>query len=275
MRAHLVTDAGGFLRYLDKPGAEPPILWLHGLLCASTAELAPVAVQQPLAACRSLLIDFLGYGFSDRPPDFGYSLEDHARTIVSLLDELEVQSCYLVGHSMGGAVAALVAAQRPHAVDALIMADANLEPHEGAGTVSNSIAGQPYEQFATSGLPGLISRQEQAARQDPRGLTAAHLGMVRILSAHAVHRSAQSLTRGTEPTVRTLLKSMRMPRFYLYSEFGTLSEAELEAKEDLEASGVEYVMVPETGHQMGLQNPKSFALKIAEAIGQAAPPRPA
>jgi pimeloyl-ACP methyl ester carboxylesterase len=157
----------------------------------------------------------------------------------------------------------------------LIMADANLEPHEGAGSVSNSIAGQPYEQFATSGLPGLISRQEQAARQDPGGLTAAHLGMVRILSAHGVHRSAQSLARGTDPTVRALVKGLGMPRFYLYSEFGVLSDAELEARKDLEASGVEYVMVPGTGHQMGLQNPAGFALKIAAAIGQAATPRPA
>lgn len=274
MRAHLVTDAGGFLRYLDTPGEEPPILWLHGLLCASTAELAPVAVQQPLASRRSLLIDFLGYGFSDRPLEFGYSLEDHARTIVSLLDELEVRSCFLVGHSMGGTVAALVAAQRPHAVDALIMADANLEPHVGAGTVSNSIAGQPYDQFASTGLPEMISRQEQAAQQDPAGLTAAHLGMVRILSPHGVHRSAQSLVRGSDPTVRTLLKGLAMPRFYLYSELGTLSEAELEAKDDLEAHGVEYVMVPETGHQMGLQNPKGFAQKIAEAIARAGTPRP-
>jgi pimeloyl-ACP methyl ester carboxylesterase len=68
MRAHLVADAGGFLRFLEIPGDEPPIVWLHGLLCASTAELAPVAVRQPLASRRSLLIDFLGYGFSDRPP---------------------------------------------------------------------------------------------------------------------------------------------------------------------------------------------------------------
>jgi pimeloyl-ACP methyl ester carboxylesterase len=270
MRAHLVTDVGGFLRYLEIPGEEPPILWLHGLLCASTAELAPVAVQQPLISRRSVLIDFLGYEFSDRPLDFGYSLEDHAQTIVSLLDELEVLSCYLVGHSMGGAVAALVAAQRPHAVEALIMADANLEPHKGAGSVSNSIAGQPYEQFAVGGLPGMISMQEQPAWQDPHGLTAAHLGMVRILSSHGVHRSAQSLARGTDPTVRTLLKGLSMPRFYLYSEFGVLCEAELEAKKDLESAGVEYVMVPATGHQMGLQNPKGFALKIAEAIGRTA-----
>jgi hypothetical protein len=34
-------------------------------------------------------------------------------------------------------------------------------------------------------------------------------------------------------------------------------------------------MVPQTGHQMGLQNPEGFALTIAEAIGQVAAPRPA
>jgi hypothetical protein len=62
--------------------------------------------------------------------------------------------------------------------------------------------------------------------------------MVRILSPHGVHRSAQSLARGTDPTVRTLVKGLRMPRFYLYSEFGVLSGPEVEARKDLEAAGV-------------------------------------
>ena len=266
MRAHYAEDAEGFLRYLEIPGDDPPILWLHGVLCASTAELAPAAVQEPLAGRRSLLIDLIGYGFSDRPQQFGYSLADHARTVVSLLDGLQLDRCYLVGHSMGGTIAALVAAQRPQAVAALIMAEANLEP-DVEGGISGSIAGQSEEQFAASGLAQLIHAQEQLALQDHSGIPAAHLGMVRILSARAVHRSARSLARGTDPTVRSLLKGLPMPRFYLYGELSEFTANELEAKEDLQANGVEYLAVPKAGHPMGLQNPYGLAERVAQTIG--------
>jgi pimeloyl-ACP methyl ester carboxylesterase len=268
MRAHYAADAEGFLRYLEIPGDDPPILWLHGLLCASTAELAPVAVQPPLAGRRSLLIDLLGYGFSDRPQQFGYSLADHARTVVSLLDALELSRCYLVGHSMGGAIAALVASQRPDIVAAVIMAEGSLESdEEEPGDLGQSIADQSEEQFRASGLAGLINSQEQMARQDHSSVPAAHLGMVRILSPHAVHRSARSLVRGADPTVRSVMRGLRMPRFYIYGELTELTAEDLKVKEELRASGVEYLTVPKAGHPMGLQNPHGFAERVAQAIG--------
>lgn len=52
-----------------------------------------------------LLVDLLGYGFSDRPMNFAYTVEDHAQTIVALTDHLSLSALNLFGHSMGGAVA--------------------------------------------------------------------------------------------------------------------------------------------------------------------------
>jgi pimeloyl-ACP methyl ester carboxylesterase len=224
-------------------------------------------VQAPLAARRSLLIDLIGYGFSDRPEQFGYSLADHAGTVVSLLDGLKLNRCYLVGHSMGGVIAALVASQRPEVVAALVLAEASLEPDPEGGGVGDSIAEQSEEEFATSGLAELIHSQEQMALQNHAGIPAAHLGMVRILSARAVHRSARSLVRGTDPTVRSLLKGFHMPRFYVYGELTEFTAQEREANEDLQANGVEYLVVPKAGHPMGLQNPLGFAERVAQAIG--------
>jgi pimeloyl-ACP methyl ester carboxylesterase len=267
MRAHYAENAGCFLRYLEIPGNDPPILWLHGILCASTAELAPVAVQEHLAGRHSLLIDLIGYGFSDRPEHFGYSLADHAQTVLGLLDELRIDRCYLVGHSMGGTIAALVASQRPEAVAALVMAEANLEPVVEGGTISKSIAEQSEESFAATGLAEIIHSQEEAALKDHSGTPAAHLGMVRILSARAVHRSARSLVQGTDPTVRSMLKRLDMPRFFFYGEQSQFTSPEREAKNDLEACGVQYLAVPKAGHPMGLQNPQGFAEQVAQAIG--------
>jgi len=105
-----------FIRYIEIPGDDPPLLWLHGWLCSSTGELLPAAVRAPLRGRRSLLIDFLGHGYSDRPADFGYRIEDHARTIVALIDALGLSDCGIVGHSMGGAVGVHAVTARANSV---------------------------------------------------------------------------------------------------------------------------------------------------------------
>jgi pimeloyl-ACP methyl ester carboxylesterase len=264
MRALYLEDPGAFLRYVEVPGENPPLIWLHGIFCSSTGELAPAAVQELLAGRRSLLVDFLGYGFSDRPQEFGYTLEDHARTIVALLDDLRVDRCYLIGHSFGGTVAALVAHQRPEVVSALVMAEASIDP---GGEPAASIAEQSEEHYATRGFPELIQGQEQEAVKDPQGILAAHVGMTRLVWSRGLHRAARSRVRGTDPTVRSILQNLHMPRFYL---LGENSDQGVEPQDDLVSAGVRWLTVPKTGHPMGLQNPRGFAETIAEALGSVA-----
>ena len=103
MQAVFLPADRAFIRYIEIPGDDPPLLWVHGWQCSSTGELLPASVQEPLRGRRSLLIDLLGHGYSDRPPDFDYSIEEHARTITAVIDTIGIATCGLVGHSMGGA----------------------------------------------------------------------------------------------------------------------------------------------------------------------------
>ena len=61
VKATYLPGDRAFIRYLEIPGVDPPLLWLHGWQCSSTGELLPAAVQPPLRGRRSLLIDFLGH----------------------------------------------------------------------------------------------------------------------------------------------------------------------------------------------------------------------
>ena len=154
MKAVRVPDEGAFIRYIEVPGEDPPLLWLHGWQCASTGELMPAAVRAPLRGRRSLLVDLLGHGYSDKPLDFGYAIEDHARTVVALIDVLGLAECGLVGHSMGGAIAIRVAAARPAVVSLLVMAEGNVEPDD-----DDRFDGQTEDQFAEHGFPDQLARQ--------------------------------------------------------------------------------------------------------------------
>ncbi|MFE4250645.1 alpha/beta fold hydrolase [Streptomyces sp. NPDC056910] len=83
-------------------GLQRPRVYLHGFGASSSPYFAAVAVH-PAVAARSLLIDMLGFGISDRPTNFGYTLEDHADTLATALEAAGVQGAEVVGHSMGGA----------------------------------------------------------------------------------------------------------------------------------------------------------------------------
>ena len=209
---HLPGD-GAFVRYIEVPGDDPPLLWLHGWQCSSTGELMPAAVQAPLRGRRSLLVDLLGHGYSDKPPDFGYRLEDHARTIVTVIDLLGLRECGLVGHSMGGAVGVHVAAARPEIVSLLIMAEGAIDA-DGEAVLD----GQSEDAFAADGFRELLESQAREAEAQPAGLRAAHLGITRLVDPRALHREAVSLEGGTEPSVRSVLGELRMPRWYLQGE---------------------------------------------------------
>lgn len=114
---HITVD-GTLLRYIDE-GRGPPIVFLHGLgasMYAWRKNLAPVAA----AGYRVIAFDNRGFGFSDKPAT-GYGNASYARLTVALLDALHLPDAVLIGHSMGGAIAAEVAIAHPERVRGLVL----------------------------------------------------------------------------------------------------------------------------------------------------------
>jgi pimeloyl-ACP methyl ester carboxylesterase len=263
MKPVYLPNERAFLRYIEVPGDDPPLVWLHGWQCSSTGELMATAVQPSLQGRHSLLVDLFGHGYSDRPLDFAYTLEAHARTIVALIDALGVGECGLVGHSMGGAVAVHVAAARPTIVSLLVLAEPAIDA-EGEAL----LGGQTEDQFVDHGFSELLEAQSTEAAAAPSGMRAAHLGITRVVEPRALHREAVSLERGTDPSVRSLLRRLQIPRWYLHGE---LSDPEPDLERDLAAMGVAWRVVPKVGHQMGLQNPKGLAQAVSEVVAASWP----
>src|SRR6266566_4963442 len=127
MNALYLPEFDSFLRYLDLEGERPVRVYIHWL-CLSAATLVPAATHASLRASCSILVDLFGFGFSDRPEGFGYTLEDHARAVALLLDELDLTGCEVIGHSLGGSIAIVLAAIRSDLVRSLTVAEANLDP---------------------------------------------------------------------------------------------------------------------------------------------------
>jgi pimeloyl-ACP methyl ester carboxylesterase len=75
------------------------------------------------AGYRVIAFDNRGFGFSDQEAH-GYRNGDYVRLVVALLDSLGISSAVLVGHSMGGTIAAEVALTHPDRVRGLVLVDA-------------------------------------------------------------------------------------------------------------------------------------------------------
>lgn len=116
--ARRVWIDGTSIRYVDS-GTGPAVIFLHGLgasMYAWRKNLGPIAA----AGYRVVAFDNRGFGFSDKPAS-GYDNASYVRLVVTFLDSLHLPNAVLVGHSMGGAIAAQVAIEHPERVRGLVL----------------------------------------------------------------------------------------------------------------------------------------------------------
>jgi pimeloyl-ACP methyl ester carboxylesterase len=87
---------------------------------------------EPLAEeFRVVVLDLPGFGYTDKPRDFDYSLEGYSDFLIDFMDVMDIDSATLAGNSMGGGGALTTALNSPERVDKLILVDSTGYPeHE-------------------------------------------------------------------------------------------------------------------------------------------------
>jgi pimeloyl-ACP methyl ester carboxylesterase len=253
MRSYELKAVTARMRFHDLPGSEPPILFIHGLGCASSCDYPRIATDPVLAGRRMILVDLLGSGFSDRPTDFSYTVEDHADSLRALINALSIPSVDLVGHSMGGTIAIVLAARNRTKVRKLVVSEPNLDA--GGGVFSRPIAQQSEAQYVEHG-------HAEAVRSAITDGDAIWAGSLLVSAPFAIHRGATSLVRGGSPTWRDQLASLEIPRTVI---FGAKSLPDPDT-ERLPQIGVTVRVVANAGHSMVWENPSGFAQAVSEAL---------
>ncbi len=88
-------------------GNGPAILLIHGF-GANTFTWSKIV--SPLARQHKVItLDLKGFGRSKKPRDSRYTLRDQAAAVVDVIENLDLNCLTVIGHSMGGGVALLVA----------------------------------------------------------------------------------------------------------------------------------------------------------------------
>ena len=116
-------DAAGIrTNYHDSGGAGAPVLLIHGSgpgvsAWANWRLVMPALAQQ----ARVIAPDMVGFGYTERPQGFVYSMDAWVRQAVGLLDALGIERTDLVGNSFGGALSLALAIAHPERVRRLVL----------------------------------------------------------------------------------------------------------------------------------------------------------
>jgi pimeloyl-ACP methyl ester carboxylesterase len=113
-----VRTPHGRVNASDRDGDGPAVVLMHGFPDDSriydllTPELSPQ---------RSVALDFVGHGHSERPKLNSNASAEHTSQLGAVLDSLGLDRVTLVGHDAGGPVAIDYALSQPHRVGHLVL----------------------------------------------------------------------------------------------------------------------------------------------------------
>ena len=100
---------GHELFYIDTGGDKPMLLILHGYPSASYDYHAVLSTLSK--KFRVIVHDHPGFGFSDKPLDYSYSLMDQTSVILKFWEHLEIKSGHILAHDYGTSIATEILAR--------------------------------------------------------------------------------------------------------------------------------------------------------------------
>lgn len=267
MKSLFLSAWKAFIRYEEIPGRGKTLVYLPGLSLPVVGTFLSVVAHPDMAGYRSLLVDYLGSGFSEHSQQFDFALGSHAQCVAAILDHEGLQGCTVVGHSMGGTVGIMLAILRPDLVSNLIVAEANLAP--GGGEGSRHIASFSQAEYLREAHFKLLEEIRQGEAEGDGTMAYLHSGW-HIADPVGIHKNALALVE-LVPTFQTQYFALSIPRTFIYGEQnfpggqGEITPDTPDPKE-LERHGIRVAVVPDAGHGMMEDNLDGFVRVLKNAV---------
>lgn len=261
-----VPVAGNVKLATFERGSGKPIVMINGL-GASAHDWGSTAERLATRA-RVIIFDNRGAGQS-AAPNAPFTLEQLADDTAAVLAAYGLESVNLVGYSMGGMIAQLLAARRPELIERLVL----MATHAG---VRSAIPAAPSALAAFVPDPSLsreqLTRRNYALFVAPQFIehhrdTFERMMTVRLANLIPLHAYQLQLQAISQSERAALVRTISAPTLIVHGRFDPLVPfGNGEILRDL-IPGARLVAIEGSGHMLNWEKPEATVAAIAEFFG--------
>ncbi|HWU66792.1 MAG TPA: alpha/beta hydrolase [Methylophilus sp.] len=249
-----VCRANGInIHYLRTGGEKPTLIALHGLTGSGACWSQLARELEP--HYDIIMPDARGHGMSSAP-QHGYTYQDHANDVIELIRTLDIKNPYLLGHSMGGMTAAMVASRLGFAISGIILADPTF--------ISPEWQDQVYES-------GIVEQHRQMLKSTKEALfkeaKAKHRFRSSELLEHIVEARLQTSVKAFDvlippnPEFEELIRNIYVPTLLVLGSEGIVSSETARELHEINPD-LQYKLIPDVGHGLPYDEPVRLAAAI-------------
>ncbi len=240
---HIITIAGQRL-YYRVAGSGPPLVLVHGY--GVSGQMWNRSIPYLAEQRQVLIIDLPGHGHSTLSGT--WRLREIAPLLAQWLQVMALSPVALVGHSMGGAIAAHLVAHAPNLVERLVLVDAACLPLDKA-------------------LPIMMTRSARSILQ--RGGGSYPLPMLRDTLKPRLRILWQAAREMGNSDFRAELASLTLPTLIIWGERDILLPLALSHSLVEALPHAMFVTMPESGHRPPLSQPAEFSKLVLDFLASA------
>jgi N-formylmaleamate deformylase len=203
-----------------------------------------------------IMPDARGHGKSS-VPDYGYRYEDHANDVVVLIEALQLSHPILIGHSMGGLVAAVLASRNPKLLRCLILADPTFLSPKVQREVRDSDVADQHRRYLEMSLDDVVA--EARVKHPDRSLDTIELiARARLQTSLA----AFDVLTPPNPDYMQVVSAIEVPSLLVIG--GPAGVVSPDVAADLQRLNprLQVEQIPEAGHGLHYDQPERFAVIV-------------
>lgn len=242
---------GVTLHFTRTGGAKPALVLLHGLALDGSCWSPNARALE--AGFDVVMPDGRGHGSSSTPAT-GYTYEQLAADVVGLIHGLALASPIILGHSMGGLTAAVVAAHHPTLLRGLVLVDPTFLGLESQRDVyAGGAAVERHRRLLATSLPEVLV--DLGARHPHRSAETLEL----IARARRQTRlEAFEILAPPNPEFRELIRAIRVPTLLVIGGPQAVVSREVAGELQRLNDRVQVAQIVEAGHGLHLDQPERF-----------------
>ena len=246
------AEVNGTRLYYELAGSGRPLALIHGF--ALNMQMWDDQFDEFAQQYRVLRYDVRGFGQSALPTIDRYAHNDDLRALLAFLG---IEHAYILGLSMGGAIAVDFAVTFPEATDALILVDAAVRGYQW-------IEGDPRHVARTRARQAGIPAGKVAWLRHPLFAPACEQPMLAARLAHIIetypgwHLHHANPLRHTEIPAIQQLDTIRVPTLIIVGERDLLDFHHMAAILAQHIPGAKKTVMPGVGHMANMEDPRHF-----------------